>query len=364
MEFIRTNRVKQNKNINKLIFVAIYVGPAVAVGVYFGAFPYISYRGCLIVSAVIGLIYILDSIILKKDKGSYLTVYAGLLGVQAALTIMARAHLGIYLSLFLVPFLSLFYCEKRVYLFSSAISYAGLLLINVMIAPFNAALRPDMTPISWFVGQVGGYTIEFAVMLICGLSLNTMVCSHFRELYETHVEADTEKRHKEQIFRLSNTDILTNLPNRLAFTSEADKLEQNLPDDLTIVQLDINGLKQVNDNLGHIAGDQLICAAATCIDKVFSAYGTSYRTGGDEFIALLRGDVREEELTRELDISAAAWRGSDGRIHLSISCGFAKAKDHPDEKFGTLLKMADDRMYEQKRKYYSQMGIDRRMAGK
>ena len=50
---------------------------------------------------------------------------------------------------------------------------------------------------------------------------------------------------------------------------------------------DVNGLKYINDNLGHAAGDELIKGAASCLDNAFSKYGTVYRMGGDEFSAIL-----------------------------------------------------------------------------
>lgn len=60
-----------------------------------------------------------------------------------------------------------------------------------------------------------------------------------------------------------------------------------LDDDFVYVSFDVNGLKIVNDSLGHLAGDEVIIAAADCISKTFGKVGTVYRVGGDEFVALV-----------------------------------------------------------------------------
>ncbi|MBR5705734.1 MAG: diguanylate cyclase, partial [Deltaproteobacteria bacterium] len=58
------------------------------------------------------------------------------------------------------------------------------------------------------------------------------------------------------------------------------------PEDLAVFSIDVNGLKTVNDSLGHDAGDELIRGAADCISAAFGQTGKCYRTGGDEFVVL------------------------------------------------------------------------------
>ncbi len=59
-----------------------------------------------------------------------------------------------------------------------------------------------------------------------------------------------------------------------------EKLDLNT--EWAYISLDLNGLKQANDSLGHSAGDELICAASNCMKFAFTSYGKIYRIGGDE----------------------------------------------------------------------------------
>lgn len=90
--------------------------------------------------------------------------------------------------------------------------------------------------------------------------------------------------------QLAYRDVLTGLPNRLA-------LEENLPDVLVqareadakgaLLFIDLDGFKEVNDTLGHKAGDTLLVRAAQRMEYVVGKQGTTYRQGGDEFIVIL-----------------------------------------------------------------------------
>ena len=66
-------------------------------------------------------------------------------------------------------------------------------------------------------------------------------------------------------------------------------------DDFVFVSLDVNGLKTINDTQGHAAGDELIKAAASCMKKCIGSYGRVYRTGGDEFIALINTSDKQHK---------------------------------------------------------------------
>nr|MCR5099910.1 sensor domain-containing diguanylate cyclase [Butyrivibrio sp.] len=97
-----------------------------------------------------------------------------------------------------------------------------------------------------------------------------------------------EKKQEEQLIYKSRTDELTGLLNRRAY--EEDIYEQNdfpAKDYFVSMSLDVNGLKVVNDTLGHAAGDELLIGASYCMNKSFGSYGKIYRTGGDEFIVIL-----------------------------------------------------------------------------
>ena len=79
-----------------------------------------------------------------------------------------------------------------------------------------------------------------------------------------------------------------------------------------IVNTDLNGLKQVNDNLGHDAGDDMLCEASAFLREMFDG-DEIYRAGGDEFIVLVMGTDRESFERRWLIIYSRAIKNVYGR---------------------------------------------------
>lgn len=156
-------------------------------------------------------------------------------------------------------------------------------------------------------------------------------------------------------------DVMTGLPNRRVYEEDLKRLaEEPLPDDLYYVVIDINGLKDVNDNYGHETGDRMITVAAQCIEQAFGEWGRQYRIGGDEFVTLLSADREKvDELVRDVKDKAKEWsKGSD--VTLSVSCGAAGSPEYPDCKVTDLARAADEMMYEDKSRYYQSIGKERR----
>ena len=148
-------------------------------------------------------------------------------------------------------------------------------------------------------------------------------------------------------------DSLTQMQNRRAYEEEKERLlEKGIPDDFICMAADVNGLKEVNDNLGHEAGDELIRGAADCLRRCFSNIGTVYRVGGDEFAGLFRaGEDELGEAKKQLEEVLAKWEGEKcGK--LAISCGYASRKEFPEAGILELTNASDERMYEAKREYY------------
>ena len=154
-------------------------------------------------------------------------------------------------------------------------------------------------------------------------------------------------------------DQTTKLLNRRAF--EEEKASLTHPDrDFACVTADVNGLKQVNDTLGHAAGDELIMGAARCLEACLGRYGKVYRIGGDEFVALLKcSEEQLQDALRQLGDRVRSWRG-DKVDSLSLSCGSATAREFPEESIAGISRISDERMYADKEAYYRASGKDRR----
>ena len=166
----------------------------------------------------------------------------------------------------------------------------------------------------------------------------------------------------EQLIKIS-VDPLTGISSRYAYNQEVLNLKslKTLPSNLVAISIDINGLKRVNDNFGHLAGDELICGASQCISNTFVKYGKCYRTGGDEFIVFIHSDTDDEikRLTALLKDNAKAWKGSLAP-NLSLSVGYAKVSNFDNVTIENLISLADQKMYADKNKYYEENNLVKR----
>lgn len=177
----------------------------------------------------------------------------------------------------------------------------------------------------------------------------------------TTQDIDEQKKEEERLLLTSKTDSLTKLFNRRAFENDIEKYNtQDFEDDFMLLSMDLNGLKTVNDTFGHAAGDDLIIAASNAMRKVLKPYGKIYRMGGDEFTALLQIPKDEIESVMNLFYETTQMWKSNASYGLSISCGYVASPEAKGKKYREIEKLADSRMYEAKRDYYSKMGFDRR----
>ena len=177
-------------------------------------------------------------------------------------------------------------------------------------------------------------------------------------IYTTR-NVDEEKRREEYLIRISMTDEMTRLFNRRCYDEDLREIrESKLADDFVLFSVDVNGLKTVNDTKGHAAGDELIKGAADCLALSVGKKGKVYRTGGDEFMAVVHtGDP--ESLRNDIKNKAKEWHGiyTD---EITMSIGYAAHKEHDGAAVDELEHIADADMYAEKEKHYKERGIERR----
>jgi diguanylate cyclase (GGDEF)-like protein len=158
----------------------------------------------------------------------------------------------------------------------------------------------------------------------------------------------------------SYLDKLTGMYNRRAYEDKVNTLRNaDSLSNITVIMFDVNGLKQTNDTHGHMAGDSMITGCAGIIRKYFDPYGKCYRTGGDEFVAILDKpvdfmDVLMERFERALD----DWE-ADCVEELSVSYGIARTNDD-NTTIDEMIFLADEQMYVKKKEHYSAAERDRR----
>lgn len=175
------------------------------------------------------------------------------------------------------------------------------------------------------------------------------------------IATDRVKTQKRNLYyEFAYKDELTKLLNRRAYEEELEKLNQSLPNDLICVSMDLTGLKRVNDNLGHAAGDELISEAGRLITETFGKLGKIFRTGGDEYYGLLQANISDYEIEKKkLDELCDGWKGIYSS-NMKIAVGAAFRKDVDTEEILELCKCADKCMYQAKSEWYKASGINRR----
>jgi len=157
------------------------------------------------------------------------------------------------------------------------------------------------------------------------------------------------KQTEEQLKYLSLHDSLTGLYNRPFFEDGMRRAEDGRFDPVSIIVCDLDGLKFVNDTLGHATGDTVLAASAKVISSAFRESDIVARIGGDEFAILLsQSDERiAEKACDRIRQAIDRYNAAGPEIPLGISIGFA-VKSDTSESMSNLFKEADDSMYRDK----------------
>lgn len=143
---------------------------------------------------------------------------------------------------------------------------------------------------------------------------------------------------------MSTIDSLTGVKNRNEMNNRVDEIVAGRePVPVAVLFADLNGLKRVNDEQGHNAGDAMLCSAASILQAVFHD-GDVYRAGGDEFMILI-SQIDEDELQNRL-ARVHFLSGKTENIRFSIGSCYGK-KD-----IRKAMRLADERMYAFKNAYY------------
>lgn len=154
----------------------------------------------------------------------------------------------------------------------------------------------------------------------------------------------TASKQMEAALRHESThDVLTGLYNRAFFEGELARLAQSARFPVSLVMADVNGLKAVNDTLGHQAGDDLIRVAARVIQRAFRAKDIVARIGGDEFAVILTetgAAVAHKAVARIMSSPETA----AGQVSIAFGIAVAENRDQLAE----ALQLSDKRMYSDK----------------
>jgi len=487
--FLKENRIKVNSYLNKVLWFFVVTGPAIAAGIKGGIFVDISYGTCISISAVVIILSAIHLLLFKKFPAKTFTCVFALTALDALIVYMDYSHVSIYLTWFLVPLLSILFCDRSLYYFAFIMNYILIVCSTYLTSAYDASLSLEHEDsMAFFLDSVSGFTIESVVMFVSGHIIVKLITDYFKNLFDqnnkikeqernmkekmdildsmaeiydnvnlidfvnntemslrdaaqekhgidlnaqTHTlmnqkiksqimpdqldkfmeftniktirsrlsqkkiitadfidvisgwfraqyitvdstvdgipnvviyttrNVDEEKRREENLIRISMTDEMTRLFNRRCFDEDLTEIRSTgLSDDFVLFSVDVNGLKKVNDTLGHAAGDELIKGAADCLALSVANMGKVYRTGGDEFMAIVHTND-PEKIKRTVKEKAGDWHGAYIG-ELSMSIGYGAHSLNENATVDELERIADKNMYEDKELYYKEKGIDRR----
>ena len=155
--------------------------------------------------------------------------------------------------------------------------------------------------------------------------------------------------------RKAYTDGGTGLVNRARWIELMNKdISPSKP--VAILMIDLNGLKQVNDTLGHKFGDQIICQLSDILRKTLPLTSVICRWGGDEFTVLLN-NVNRAQLDLQIHrilAESEKYNAEHPELPLHFAIGDALSSEHPDASRLELFHLADEEMYRNKKTWYSQ----------
>jgi diguanylate cyclase (GGDEF)-like protein len=232
--------------------------------------------------------------------------------------------------------------------------YTAMLFSFILIAPYSCFLIFSEVH---YLQILGGLGISFSfIMLLTSNKSASFTQQAIRLKYlNTHLLADMEEKVEKrtaQIYRLSNTDSLTGFLNRTAFIKECKKeLNSNSHNQYALFFIDLDRFKQINDSLGHEAGDSVLKETAARISTQFPNYKSKCRWGGDEFLVFIPyndGDETNQLAYQLIEDITAPQACLNYQEWVSATIGIAIYPDNGRD-LNSLIKSADIAMYHQKR---------------
>ncbi len=171
-------------------------------------------------------------------------------------------------------------------------------------------------------------------------------------------EMSKNSQYAEIMEKIAFTDALTGLLNREAYNDEIDSVKDEEVR-YTVVMLDMNHLKKVNDRLGHAMGDEYIKKLAEFIKNAFGS-DKSFQMGGDEFLELSKyksSNAEFQNCLANMNKGIEAYnREKKAEIPLSVAIGYADYNSSKD-RMEDVVRKADQRMYEQKKTMNLEVGV-------
>jgi diguanylate cyclase (GGDEF)-like protein len=241
--------------------------------------------------------------------------------------------------------------KRQWWMWSSAVMVTLLLTLGIASFAFPGLLSQAENSYSFFLGLAMRGLVGLVLLFnVYTIYQQLQIHRIQRQLSDQIVSLGKIEVRTEEVYKLAALDPLTCLYNRHSgeqrLAEEVSRSERyGRP--LTILMLDLNDLKKVNDGFGHAAGDALIKCFAEGLNKAVRGSDAAIRLGGDEFLVLLP-ECKVEDVGHVLKRLSGLKMDYDGQtIPITFSAGWTNHK--PGESPAQLLKRADDALYANKR---------------
>jgi len=209
---------------------------------------------------------------------------------------------------------------------------------NHLVAPFKQ-LQANLRHLTWQTQQIAAGDLNQRVDFL----------GEFSIAFNALIDALREKVEAEEKVRyLSHHDPLTDLYNRGYFEEEMARTERGRRFPVSIMMADLDGLKKINDTMGHAVGDRLIRAAADVLRKSVRAEDVVARVGGDEFALILpeTDAITVAEILARIRENEVEFNRECMGYQVLISIGVATIGEGGS--LSDAMKKADERMYQDK----------------
>ena len=190
-----------------------------------------------------------------------------------------------------------------------------------------------------------------AFAFISGLIFPFVIGKEYSKIFVTTVGVALFVYYVFLILQLTKKDALTGLLNRQAYYAA---IHGGNKDATGFISIDMNGLKAINDNLGHSAGDHALIKLAHCILQATDKKHSCFRLGGDEFVVICRKCNEEEVLNL-----VKAIKENVSKTPYSCSIGYSYSS-HGEKNLKAMIRESDAMMYQDKANYYNEEGKNRR----